>query len=759
MKRFYLLAFGLIPFLIQAQQIAIKGTVRDRQGELLPMASVSFNPDSLIVTSDLEGNFEAKLPKGRKLMRVSYTGFDPFTTTVNLLRDTSVIIVLNPRVDQLKEVVVQADRYSNQDVVASTRTGTHIFTQKEMSAIPVFMGEADVIKTLQLLPGTVRGVEGSSDTFVRGGAADQNLVLLDGAPIYNTSHMLGFMSVFNPDVVDHVEAMNGGFPAEFGGRLSSVLSVNTLSHIPEKTEVTADVGLVSTRVKLEQPILRDKASFWVAGRRTYIDQVVKLINEELPYYFYDLNGKLILHPTKYDQIEINYYGGEDLLDHFRDKNNDGKGMLTAYTAANSTQSFKWNHAIPSGWKNNLSLFRTKFNYRIRNAFEDYSVSAYSEIEDFGFKFILSHDSLWNKTSFSSGVEYTRHGIYPNVINSQGSISEWISSSFQDGRIAHEGAVYAQQEWSVGRRLRFNAGLRGSFALVEDSYYVNPEPRFSARYEIDEDRVIKFSYSRMVQYLHRISNSAVSMPTDIWYPVTDSVRPQTSHQLALAWQKFVPKHKLFFSVEAYHKSMENLIGYEEGTNLFFNNDFASRLIQGRGRSYGLEFLMKKDQGKLTGWISYTLSWSHRQFDELNYGRWFNARYDRRHNGAIVAQYALHERWSASLVWEFISGARFTPVAGQYTMFSPSQTGVDLIPIFTDMNAVKLADAHRLDLGIKYFSKPRKNFQWHVFAGVYNTYNRATPIGIYIEKDDKTNALQYTQPGLFGLLPFISFGVKW
>lgn len=264
---------------------------------------------------------------------------------------------------------------------------------------------------------------------------------------------------------------------------------------------------------------------------------------------------------------------------------------------------------------------------------------------------------------------------------------------------------------------------------------------------------------MVQYLHRISNSAISSPTDIWYPVTEEIKPQTSHQVSAAWQRYVANHKTLFSAEVYYKRMDNLIGYEEGTNLFFNNDFESKLIQGKGYATGLELLVKKEAGKFTGWISYTLSWSGRQFDELNKGEWFYSRYDRRHNGAVVAQYKFHKRWAVSAVWEFISGARFTPVVGQYVVFAPTLTGVDLIPLYTGLNEVSLADTHRLDAGIKFKSKAEKKTQWQWFAGVYNGYNRANPIGITIEQDENTGALRYEQPGLFGLLPFISFGISF
>jgi hypothetical protein len=263
---------------------------------------------------------------------------------------------------------------------------------------------------------------------------------------------------------------------------------------------------------------------------------------------------------------------------------------------------------------------------------------------------------------------------------------------------------------------------------------------------------------MAQYLHRIANSAITSPTDIWYPVTEKVKPQTGHQWALAWQQFRPDSKIYVSLESYYKVMNNLIGYEEGTNLFLNTDFASRLIHGKGHAYGFELLFKKESGNLTGWISYTLSWSKRQFDELNQGNWFYSRYDRRHNGALVVQYRFHPRWAISGVFEYISGSRFTPIIGQYLVFAPSLTGAELVPVFSKVNDVKLSDTHRLDLGIKFKSRDTRQFTWELFAGVYNLYNRANPIGITIgQKSD--GSLQYLQPGLFGLLPFISYGFKF
>jgi hypothetical protein len=756
-KRLYLIALFFFSLVARSQDVEIKGSVRDYFGERLPLASVSIFPDSIATTSDLNGDYLMRVRPGPKTLKLSYTGYETLSVEAEISGDTLYNFVLVAKVDELDEVVVEGDRYSNNDIVQSTRAGTQTITRDQIGNLPSFMGQTDVLKIIQLLPGSVRGAEGSSDVFVRGGAADQNLVLLDGAPIYNTTYLFGFLSVFNPDIVDHVEAINGGFPAEFGGRLSSVMNVGTTSVMPKQTTVSGEIGLISSRLKLEQPILKDKASFWVTGRRTYVDQVLKAVDENLPYYFHDLNAKLLIRPTESNRIEVAHYSGEDVLDLFKDKNHDGKGMLTTYNSGNATESLKWAHFNPHGWRSNLSLFRTNFNYRIKNSFEDYAVSAFSAIEDYGAKIGISADSVWGDGTFTTGLEWTRHAISPNVINSRGSISEAVKSGSSQGKIANEFAAYVQQEWSVSRRLILNTGIRGSMATVDNRKYVFPEPRISARYNLTENSALKFNYSRMVQYMHRISNSGLSTPTDVWYPVTDNVRPQTSHQFSIAWQRFRPTDKMFFSLESYYKAMEDLIAYEAGTNLLLNSEFASRLIQGRGKSYGLEFLLRKDAGKFTGWISYTLSWSWRKYDQISNGDWFHARYDRRHNGAIVAQYAFARRWAASVIWEYISGARFTPVIGQYAIGAPSLAGVDLVPVFSEINGVKLSDSHRLDLGIKFFNNPDRKFRWNCFAGVYNAYNRASPIGIVIEEDEQ-GRLKYLQPGLFGLLPFFSYGFK-
>lgn len=742
------------------QSVTIKGSVREKESsQSLPLAHLLVLPDSISFVADENGDFSVTVPPGNKTFLISYVGYRQLTKYIRAKEDMTVNFVMDSHVNELDEVVVNSTRFANEDMMRSTRSSTNRITADDIGAIPVLGGEADVIKTIQLLPGTVRGVEGSSDLFVRGGAADQNLVLLDGATIYNTSHLFGFLSVFNPDVVSSVESINGAFPAQYGGRLSSILNVATRSTIPDRTHASADIGLIATRLFIEQPLIKNKASIWLSGRRTYIDQVVKAVNIDLPYYFYDLNGKILFNPTKRDRLEFSHYSGDDRLDYLRDRNGDGVGQTTGYHSGNSTQTFRWNKDYGNNWHHEANLFHTRYRYDIHSSFGQNQLLAFSDVRDLGIKYQLGNDSLRNEGSLYFGAEAIHHTISPNVINTSGTIAELLKSSSSRGRIATEMAAFVQYEMQPAPRVRVSAGIRGSAAVVGNTTYFNPEPRLAVRYLLDENSSVKASYSRMAQYLHRVSSSAISSPTDIWYPVTDSIKPQVADQVGIAYQRTIPDYNSMFSVEAYYKKMHQLVGYEEGTNLFFNTDFESSLIQGDGKSYGFEFLLRKQAGKFTGWINYTLSWSWRRYASINNGEYFHARYDRRHNGAVVLQYAFAKRWAASMVFEYISGSRFTPVVGQYAVTSPSLGGVDLIPVYAPINSVKLSDAHRLDVGIKYKSRPGNFLQWQIFAGVYNVYNRTNPVGLLVAQDQVTGQLKYQQPGLFGLLPFVSYGIRF
>ncbi|HET7179942.1 MAG TPA: TonB-dependent receptor, partial [Chryseosolibacter sp.] len=554
---------------------------------------------------------------------------------------------------------------------------------------------------------------------------------------------------------------HGGFSAEYGGRLSSIVDVSTLSGIAEKTTASANIGLISSSFKLEQPISKDKLGFWIAGRTSYVDKVSQLSSaSNFPYSFQELNGKVIFSPSKSDKMELSHYSAIDYLDIMRDVDGDGRGMKTTYHSNNSLETFKWRHSIGRRWNSEASAFHTRFAYNTANAFkEEYAVSGQSDIQDIGARLSLHRDSLWTGIALSAGIEWMRHDISPKIINPHGSVSDLVEAAPPDDKIVHELAAYVQQEWSILPRLTISAGLRTSMAITPTKKYIFPEPRLSLRFALPKEQVLKLSYSRMVQYLHRISNSAMSTPIDVWLPVSDTFGPQTSRQISMAWQRFSSGRKIFFSAEGFYKSMDDLLAYKLGTNFLFKSDFNSMLVKGDGKAYGLEFLVRKESGSFTGWISYTLSWSWRRYDDMNDGKWFHARYDRRHNGAVVGQYRLGKRWMASMIWEYISGARFTPAVGQYLATAPGGDGLVLVPEYAPLNSVKLSDAHRLDLSFRYFSRPGSKFKWSLFGGVYNAYNRATPFGIVIRDDPDQNTTRYVQPALFGLIPFVGYGCQF
>jgi hypothetical protein len=760
MRAWRLILFVVSPILANAQSFQLKGFVNDSEGAALSSAHIqAWVPKKKTMASGEFGDFSFLVSPGEVRVDISYTGFKKLSRTISVRSDTTLVFQLEGNEEELSEVVISADRTLQSDQFETTRMSTNTLSGKEISAIPVLGGEADLIKTLQLMPGVTKGADGTTDLFVRGGAADQNLVLLDGAPIYNTGHLFGFLSVFNPDILDKVESINGAFPAEYGGRLSSILDVGSKNSFPTKTSVKGNIGLLASRLMIEQPLVKDKLSVWVAGRRTYIDQVVKAIGQELPYFFYDFNGKIVYKPRANSRLEMTFYEGNDVLSFaslsrasLRNRN-----ISNEFVLGNSSQTLKWDRFYKN-FSSSLSLYRTAFRYSIQNTYLENRLSVNSSIEDIGGKWVLSTDSLRKGISFKTGIELVQHRVAPNRINTSGEISELLKTSATTPQTSYETSVFLQADGRLLPNLRYSAGVRVSSAYVDNTFYYNPEPRIAFRYSLDSATAIKFSYSRMSQYLHRVSSAAVAFPTDIWYPVTRNVRPQTADQIALGIQRTLPRQNLYVSVEGYYKWMNQLIGYREGASLLLNVNFESQLVQGQGRGYGLEFLLKKEAGKLTGWISYTWSKAERQYDAVNSGQWFLARYDRRHNAAIVMNYQLSRKWSVSTVFEFISGSQFTPIIGQYAVPSPTLVGVDLIPVYAPINSVKLADTHRLDVGIKFRPRPDKKFQAEWFAGVYNVYNRAAPVGVFIMSNGD-GSFRYEQPGLFGLLPFVSYGFKF
>lgn len=755
--------------LLKAQShYQLSGKVIDEQKKVSLLYATVIVDDTVGISANEFGEFSIRLSKGKHNVKVTFMGYETFQRQVDIQQNYSLVVNMNPQTNKLKEFIVAERKSYGEEKIEKSQMSSISLKPKDINLLPSLIGEPDPIKVAQLLPGISKGVEGSSDMFVRGGDADQNLVLLDGSTVYNTGHLFGFMSVFNPDAIGEVTMMNGAFPAYYGGRLSSILDITTDEEMSDSSIIKGSVGIVSSRFTVKKPLLKKKMSVLLAARRTYIDQVLKVVNAEvqLPYYFYDVNGRINYNLNEKNKLYLSAYYGADILDLSRSRREEeDSNFQSNFNLANNSQSIGWKHIITSKKSTDLTVSRTKYAYQIDNSFDENGIDLSSGIEDYAgdFKYKIYRIDSSNLTLGSS---FVYHNISPAVLNAKGIVESLISSTRSRSLSTLEGAFYGQYEKNFLEKFRLTVGFRQSYAfsginltqgISYDEFYTEHEPRVSVRYKLSGVSALKASYSRMVQYMHRVSSSSVTLPTDVWYTITKSIKPQTANQFALGYTRIFPEQDAFLSLEGYYKNMNNLTEYEEGTNLILNTEFEERLIQGKGDSYGVELLLRREHKRLQGWIAYTLSWTNRYFEQLNNGNSFPAKYDRRHNVAIVGIYKLTSRLAFSAVWEYLSGSRFTPIIGQYTVFNPGNTGIDLIPIYSERNAVALSDAHRLDIGITLKSKSKKKFRSEWKFSVYNVYNRATPVSINIVNEN--GSYKYLQPGLFGLLPSVAYSFEF
>lgn len=749
----FLMISILWPLQATAQIRELEGYVFDSSNdEPMPSVNVHLKKQGVGDITDIYGYFKLTLPQDDNLV-VSFIGYRTAEWEVSV-NDSGVLrIFLDLSTKTLPEIEIRAKRNLIYDSFNDMSGSRFELTREAILTLPTLTGEPDYIKTLLLMPGATKGLEASSDIFVRGGDADQNLVLFNGATVYNTGHLFGFLSVFNPYATSNATMLTGGFSATYGGRLSSIIAVKSRKPGYKDLVIEGGIGTLTSNLALELPVIRDKLSLMIAGRRTYADQVVRLVGLELPYYFYDLNAQLDYKVNETLSLQYHFYKGDDDLD-YRRQFTEGMNAGTDFLIENNTHTFTLNKSFNSAFQSYTNFHYSLFRYNINSFFQENQLIVNSKINDFGFEQRFDYKKN-EEHKFASGISIIQHQVVPNLIDSYGEISELIPSG--DGRATtmSESTIFSSWEYNK-KRIRTTVGMRLSSAYQRDVVYINPEPRLNLRWQPKENHAIKVSYSRMFQYLNRVSSSSFALPTDVWYPVTSQVKPQFSDQLSAGYQFVIKEPEILAGFDLYYKEMSNQIAFREATNLTFNNEFEDALLQGRGNSYGAEFLIRRDHGKLKGWLAYTLSWSNRQFDELNNGKPFRARYDRRHNISIVTNYTPHPRWTFSGVWEFISGARFTPVIGYYAVPNPILSGVDLIPIYPERNSVGLNDSHRLDLSVTLNGFPRRN-KWYgeLQLSVYNVYNRATPIAISLNYDETEDRYYYEQPGLFGVLPSLTY----
>ncbi|PZF70772.1 TonB-dependent receptor [Taibaiella soli] len=750
-----------------AQKFTISGTVKDQKnGEQMIGATVRVTElQGVGAMTNEYGFYSLTLPSGTYTVEISYNGYKTLSEKINLTQNIKKDVQLASSDNELKEVVVKSEAGNHN--ITSAQTGVEKLNMKDIKDIPVLFGERDVMKTLQLLPGVKSAGDGNAGFYVRGGGADQNLILLDEATVYNASHLLGFFSTFNSDAIKNVTLYKGNMPAQYGGRLSSVLDVKMNDGDNEAFNISGGIGLIASKLQVEGPLKKKKSSFLITGRRTYADMFLKLspdssLNQN-KLYFYDLNAKANWDFSDKDRLYLSGYFGKDVI---------GVGNMFGINWGNATGTLRWNHIFNSRLFSNTSLIYSKYNYviSINSNGSDFNIT--SRIEDWNLKEDFQY-FLDPKNSLKFGVNTIYHTITPGQITSSGSNS--INEMGLPKRYSWDNAAYINNDWKATQRLNVSYGLRlTSFSVLGagDYYnfdqngnvldtmhystnqfvktYVNLEPRLSASYVLTDASSVKFSYARNTQNLHLLSNSTASSPTDRWIASTNNVKPEIADQVAVGYYRNFDNNNYEFSVEGYYKNMQNQIDYKDGADIYGNALVESQLLFGRGRAYGVEFYVKKKYGRFTGWIGYTLSRTEKQIDGINNGDWYAAKQDRTHDVSIVGIYKLTKKWTVSAVWVYNTGNAVTFPSGKYVIDN------QVAYYYTERNGYRMPAYHRLDLGATMQLKAHKRFTQELAFSVYNAYGHQNAYSIDFRQDpDNPQATQAVQTALFRWVPSITY----
>ncbi len=759
----------------QNQRYTISGYVQDAtSGEKLIAANV-FDLKSLSgnVTNNY-GFYSLTLPQDTVYLSVSYIGYETVVLPFYLQKDTVLNIQLKSELelDVVEVVAGKLDRIEEQTQMSQVNVPI-----EQIKKIPSLLGEVDVLKVLQLLPGVQAGTEGFNGLYVRGGSPDQNLILLDGVPIYNVSHVLGVFSVFNADAIKTVTLTKGGFPARFGGRLSSVLEINMKEGNMQEYHGEGSIGLVASKLTLEGPIVKDKTSFLISGRRTYVDLLMRpFLEQEVDgssstptLYFYDLNAKINHKINDKHRLYLSGYFGADVFkskDRFRDVEETESGT----TWGNNIAAFRWNYLINNKLFSNTTITYSRYNIDIffeettrYDGQESFQSARYSSgIEDVGVK--VDFDYIPNPRHYIRfGASLTNHSYSPGAFTIQERISggDLLDEIIGRGKIAsNEYGLYVEDEIQFGR-LKANVGLHNSAFTVEGKNYFSIQPRVGLRYLLNNGLALKSSYSQMTQFINLLTNESLSLPTDLWVPSTRNIVPQDSWQIAGGIAKTLWKD-FEFTLEGYYKKMNNVLSYKEGASFIFNlsSDWQDKVTQGDGEAYGVEFFFQRKRGKTTGWVGYTLSWNNRIFEEINSGREFPFKYDRRHDISLVASHQFNKTISMTAAWVYGTGNSLTLPLFRYNTAVPNgQGGLAVYEVETigNKNEFRAPAYHRLDVSIEFFKKKRKyERKWVISA--YNAYNRRNPF--YIRPGVNENGQRvFKQISLLPIIPSISYNFKF
>lgn len=758
----------------------LSGFVRDSlSGESLIGATVQVQDDGS-VTSNQYGFYSLTLPAGDYTLLVSFAGYQLQQLNIRFDRNIRHNFQLLPR-GALQEVIVSSKRKDGN--VMNAQMGKIDLSMQQVKAVPVLLGEVDLLKTLQLLPGVRNAGEGNTGMYVRGGGPDQNLILLDDAIVYNTGHLFGFFSIFNSDAIKNISLIKGGMPAQYGGRLSSVLDIAMKEGNMKKYEVEGGIGAIASRISVQGPLKKDKASFIVSARRTYVDMLVKPFIKKSSnyhgsgYYFYDLNAKVNYKFSDKDRLYLSGYFGRDVFD-FKSRQ---RSFSANIPWGNSTATLRWNHVFNRKLFANTTIVYNDYNFAFGATQQDFTLNLASGIRDLTGKIDIDfYPSPAHKMKF--GGIFTKHRFTPNILTgNQGDTR--LEPNNESKKYALESGVYVQDDWAISDRLQASAGLRFSsfsqigpykiFQTDEDGNkldstvygkgktvknYGGLEPRLTLRYIIDEATSIKASAGRNLQYIHLVSNAGSTLPTDLWVPSTYRVRPQISWQYAAGLFRNFNNNMFETSVEFYYKSMHNQIEYGEGYTPSLK-DPESEFVFGKGWSYGTELFFNKTRGRLTGWLGYTLSYTWRKFPGLNDGEKYPAKFDRRHDLSLVSMYQINPKWKVSGVFVYGTGNATTLPERFYVV-----SGV-LTQEYGKINTYRLPSYHRLDLSATLTPNRKPGQKWEqswVFS-IYNVYSRLNPYFIYFDQEGSALSgelkIQPKQVSLFPVIPAVTWNFKF
>ena len=764
--------FLLITLPVLAQKkFTISGNIKDAAtGEVLIGATIRVQELSQNgAASNNYGFYSLSAPAGDYTVIFSYVGYVPVSQKLSLHKDQVLNMVLGAKSD-LQEVVVSANKPNN-DNVRSAQMGIEKLNMTQINSVPVLLGERDILKTISLIPGVKTASEGNTGFYVRGGASDQNLILLDEATVYNASHLFGFFSTFNSDAIKDVSLYKGGMPAQYGGRLSSVLDIKMDEGNSKEYVVQGGIGLISSRLKVEGPIVEDKGSFMISARRTYIDAFLKLSSDSTvkgsQLYFYDLNAKANYHFDDKNAIYLSGYFGKDVL---------GLENTFGTNWGNSTGTLRFNHLFNSKLFSNTSLIYSNYNYVIQSYLPGNNFTAVSKITDLDLKEDFQYYVNSNHT-LKFGVDALHHSLAP------GSLTSDNNSSFNDETIQRryglETAAYISDEWQVNSKLNVIYGARlsgilifgpGTFStynansdvissktynsgqIVKDYFYL--EPRLSASYSLNDQTSVKASYNRNTQNIHILSNSSSSTPTDLYAMSSNNIKPEIADQVSTGYFRNFDENIFEFSTEVYYKWLQNQIDYKDGAQLILNQNVESQLVYGTGRAYGIEFYLKKKYGRFNGWLGYTLSRTERKFAAINDGNYFPATQDRTHDISAVGIYQFSKRWSFSGTFVYGTGNAVTYPNGKYAI------GDMTTFYYSERNGEREPANNRLDIGATLEGKPHKKYHSSWTFGIYNVYNHRNPYAITF-RDSKTNpgTTEAVETSLFGRVPSVTWNFKF